>query len=144
MLTDAEVESQVLSFLHKSYGFLRSVQAPGTDLVLFGRTETESESRLRPRLVRLYLAVPRERILLAASGEELALGRDGRPGPRAPGSAVESAAERSEVSEQGFDWRRLRVDGGLLYVPRELAGELGTEAALGRLGLAPARAGPRL
>lgn len=145
MLSDAEIESQVLSFLYKSYGYVRSVARPDGEVVLFRRTETESESRLRPKVVHLWLAVPRERLLEAPSGEELALGRDGIPGPRPPGSAVESAAERNEVTEQGFDWRRFVVDGGFLYVPRERADSWASAAGLAALGLsAPAPSRPRL
>jgi hypothetical protein len=137
MLDDADLEMNVLDFRGKGFSFERSVDWDGTELALFHRTETESESRFRPRIVRLLLALPKSWLALDASGEALVLERSGttpRPGP-AP-AAVETAAESTQFEERGIAWRRQPLsETAYLYLPEEWAGRLGTPEGLARLGV---------
>lgn len=143
MVDDAELESNVLDFVGKSFAFDRAAAFGGQEIVIFARTETESESKFRPKLVRLAVAFPRAWVVHDLARDLLGIARAGEvPGPRAA-SAVEAAAEKSEFTEQGIDWRRLPWgSAGYLYLPRELAGPLGSEAGRRALGLDPAPGEP--
>jgi hypothetical protein len=138
MVDDTELELNVLEFCSKSFSFERAASVEGTEFALFHRTETESESRFRPRLVRLRIALPRAWVIYDAEEEVLRIGRDGvHPGPRASGTALEAAAERSRFPEAGLDWRRGPVPGGgFLYAPEEFADRLLSEEGLRALALA--------
>ena len=48
MVDEVDLEMNVLEFHRKSFSFDRVVDWDGTDLALFHRTETESESQFRP------------------------------------------------------------------------------------------------
>ena len=100
MVDEATLEANVLSFREKSFSYDRTVSVEGVDYAVFHRTEVESESRFRPRLIRLTVAVPRDLILGDLASETLVLAPDGqRPGPRHPGQAQEVDAEASEFRE---------------------------------------------
>jgi hypothetical protein len=137
MVDDADLELNVLEFSGKSFSFERSVELDGTELAIFHRTETESESRFRPKVIRLRLVVPKAWVLFDAQAETLSLGRDGTsPGPPGTEAAVEAAAQRSRFEEAGIAWRRVAVPGGgYAYAPEEWADRLLTPAGLQRLGL---------
>lgn len=126
MVDDATLEMNVLSFREKSFSFERSVQVGGVDYAIFHRTEVESESRFRPKLLKLVLAVPRDLILGDLASEVLVLSPDGRtPGPRRPAAAQEVDAESSEFREQGIEFVRThRPDGRWVYVPKASPPEL--------------------
>ncbi|HEV2166069.1 MAG TPA: hypothetical protein VGS23_03690 [Thermoplasmata archaeon] len=136
MVEESELEVNVLEFHHKSFSFERVVDWDGVDLALFHRTETESESQFRPRLLRLTLVVPRSWLSLDPAEGELRLAQEGRAGaPRAPGTATEAAAESSRFEEQGRAWRRHALGpGGFLYVPEPWADRLLSKSGLSRLG----------
>ena len=53
MVDDAALEMNVLSFREKSFSYDRTISHRGIDYAVFGRTEVESESRFRPKLVHL-------------------------------------------------------------------------------------------
>lgn len=129
MVDDAALETNVLSFREKSFSYDRTVERNGVAYAVFHRTEVESESRFRPKLVRLTVAVPREAILGDLASETLVLAPDGRnPGPRRTGGAREVDAEETEFREQGIEFRRLRrPDGRLVYLPRSAPPELAEE-----------------
>lgn len=110
MLEAGDLEANLLEFRHKSFQFARLVESGGREFALFERTETESESRLRPRLVHLWVVVPRRSIVYDMAADLLYLSIDGvRPGPAEAGSAIESAAEAAEYRERGLEFRRVTL-----------------------------------
>ena len=140
MLDAADMETNVLEFVRKSFAFSQMVDLAGREVAVFQRTETESESQFRPRLLRLHLVVPREWVILDPAGEMLVLARDGHTvGLRTVGEAVEAAAESTEFTEQGIEFHRLPLkERGWLYVPEEFRAAWATPEGLGILGLPPA------
>lgn len=131
MLEVSELEVNLLEFRQKSFQFDRIADVAGEEFAVFGRTETETESRLRPKLVHLRLAVPRSWVAFDAELDLLRIAREGTPLPaRIPGMAIESAAEPTEFREQGFDWVRVELDPGLFaYFPKEKGTAFATEVA---------------
>ncbi|HUZ80498.1 MAG TPA: hypothetical protein VMV28_07785 [Thermoplasmata archaeon] len=121
MLEPSDFEVNILEFRHKSFSYDRLATVGGIEFVVFTRTETESESRLRPHLIHLRVIVPRASVVLDIGADLLFLAPDGvRPGPREAGTAVESAAEGTEFREQGFDFRRVALaPDSFVYVARE-------------------------
>ncbi len=137
VLTDADLEVNVLEFRQRSFQIERRVELDGTDLAVFSRTETESESQFRPRLVRLAVVVPLAWVVLDETGDVLALARDGVTVPvHKAETVVEVGAERTEFEEQGIGWKRATAGSGtLVYTPTDLAGKLLTPSAYAALGL---------
>lgn len=137
VLTPADLEVNVLDFRQRSFQFERLATFEGTEFAVFSRTETESESKFRPRLVHLRLAVPLAWILLDEGTDSLRISRDGLGLPMAPAEAVvEVGAERPEFREQGVEWRRAKgPSGSLVYAPAEFAGRLLTPEGFAGLGL---------
>ncbi len=123
MLTASDLEINVLEFRQRAFQFERLADFEGTDFAVFSRTETESESQFRPRLVHLKLVVPQSWVVYDEPNDLLAISRDGRTIPaRLTEPVVEIAAERPEFSEQGIDWRRAKGSAGnWVYVPEEIA-----------------------
>lgn len=135
MIDPATLEMAVLEFRHKSFSFDRLATVGATEYAVFGRRETETESKLRPKVIRLFVAVPRHQLLYESDTESLWISPDGAlPGPRDAGVAQEAAAEAPEFTEQGLTWRRLTVPAGIAYVPTTEAGALGTDRAQEALG----------
>jgi hypothetical protein len=126
VLDESDLEINVLEFRQRTFQFDRLVELGGPEYAVFSRTETESESQFRPRLVHLRLIVPRAWIVYDEPEDVLRVARDGTTIPAHPAEAViEIRAESSEFSEQGIDWRRAEGPGGVLaYAPEELADEL--------------------
>ncbi len=136
MVDPVDLETNVLEFLKKSFMFVRLERVGDREVVLFQRTETESEARFRPRILRLSLLVPGDWVLLDLAADRLVLGQDGRtPGPRGAGTALEAGAEGTEFEEQGIRFEALQVPGGRHYVPVELAERLTAAGVLERFGL---------
>ena len=135
MLDQSDLEINVLEFRQRSFQFDRLVLNEGREYAVFSRTETESESQFRPRLVHLRLVVPREWVVYDEPNDVLLLARDGvTVPPRLTESVTEVGADPSEFQEQGIDWRRVPGPGGLLvYGPEELESELLAPSALARL-----------
>ena len=136
MIDDADLETSVLEFVRKSFSFDRSVDWDGVRLSVFHRTETESERKFRPRIVRLTVVVPTA--WLAREDESIVrVAPEGRIAPRpAGGEAVETAAEASRFDEDGVAWRRWPAgSGGFLYAPEAWADRLSGAGADRRLGL---------
>jgi hypothetical protein len=134
MIEDSDLESNVLEFVLKSFQYDRTTEVGGTEYALFHRTETESESQFRPKLVKLVLVVPKAWVVHDLASDLLLIASDGvHPGPRGSGTAMEAAAEKTEFPEQGVDWVRVaRPNGGWIYYPK--AGqEHWTAAALAEL-----------
>jgi hypothetical protein len=140
VLDEATLAVNLLRFREKTFAYERRARMDETDFALFARTETESESRLRPKLVRLRVAVPLEWVRLDEAAETLVIGREGASTPGAPrsrgASAQESAAEPPEFREQGIEWRRREL-GALryLYAPAEFAARVFSDEGRRALGL---------
>lgn len=126
MLDESDLEIHLLEFDHRSFGYERSLTIESESYALFARTETESESKFRPRVIRLRVLVPREWLVLGDGGESLAVSANGRaPSPRSAGEGVEVAAEKSEFDEWGVAWRRVPEGKlGYLYVPTDRSKKL--------------------
>ena len=137
MLTASDLEINVLEFRQRSFQFERLASLEGTDLAVFSRTETESESQFRPRLVHLKLVVPQAWVVYDEPNDLLAVARDGRTVPvRLTEPVVEVRADRPEFREQGIDWKRADgPSGSLLYVPAELADRVLSPEGLAALGV---------
>ncbi|MCI4361451.1 MAG: hypothetical protein L3J91_07065, partial [Thermoplasmata archaeon] len=100
MVELADLEINVLEFVHKNFSFNRMATWKDQELAVFQRTETENEAKFRPKIIHLVLAVPREWVIYDLAADLLVLGRDGHtPGPRPVGTAVEAAAETHEFRE---------------------------------------------
>ncbi|HEV2449590.1 MAG TPA: hypothetical protein VGU43_04160 [Thermoplasmata archaeon] len=136
MLEPAVLESTVLEFRSKSFSHEESIRIGERDWLVFARSETESESKFRPKVLRLRVVVPADWVFADPAGERLLLGPDGSPGAMgAPTEAVEVAAEPEEFTEQGIDWVRWRPrPERLLYLPRTSADELRRSESVLRLG----------
>jgi hypothetical protein len=137
VLTAGDLEVNVLEFRQRSFQFQRIVALDGRDVALFSRTETETESRFRPRLIHLHLLVPVEWVVLDEPNDVLLLARDGATVPvRLSEQVVEVGAERTEFDEQGIPFRRAGgPSGSFVYAPAELAGPWLNDVAYGALGL---------
>lgn len=123
MLDLSDLEINVLEFRQRSFQFDRMIELGGVEHAVFSRTETESESQFRPRLVHLRLVVPRGWVVFDEPNDVLLLAKDGATLPvRLTEPVTEVRAERSEFKEQGIEWRRAGAPGGfLVYVPVEHA-----------------------
>jgi hypothetical protein len=136
MLSTADLEVNVLEFRQRSFQYERSGEVGGTDYAVFGRTETETERKLRPRLVHLLLVVPRGWIVLDEGSDLLRVAREGTPDPPSTAPVVEIAADPSEFREGGAEWvRTSRTSETLVYLPKGSAPELLTDDARDRLGV---------
>jgi hypothetical protein len=135
VLDVSDLEINVLEFRQRSFQFERMIELGGVELAVFSRTETESESQFRPRLVHLRLVVPRSWVVYDEPNDVLLLAQDGATVPvRLTEPVTEVRAERPEFKEQGIDWRRAEgPEGYLVYAPSELANELLSPAALIRI-----------
>ena len=135
MLDLSDLEINVLEFRQRSFQFEKLVELGGAEFAVFSRTETESESQFRPRLLHLRLVVPRGWVVYDEPNDVLALAKDGTTVPlRLLDAVTEVRADRAEFQEQGIDWRRAETPQGLLvYAPVEHA-----DAVLSPEGLARA------
>ena len=145
VVDETDLETNVLEFVLKSFQFDRMETVGAVEYAIFHRTETESESQFRPKLVKLVLAVPRDWIVHDLASDLMLIAPDGvHPGHRGTGTAMEAGGEKAEFSEQGVDWvRRPRTNGGWVYLSKARRGELDPE----RPGVSPVTAaaeGPRI
>ncbi len=136
MLTAADLEVNVLEFRQRSFAFDHLGEWEGLEYAVFGRTETESESQFRPRLVRLRLVVPLAWIVLDDANDELRIAPAGGPlPPRRIESVLEVGAEPPEFTEAGIAWVRTTPSEGVrCYVPKERARSLHGAPAHDSLG----------
>jgi hypothetical protein len=137
VLTAGDLEVNVLEFRQRSFQFQRIATVADQEIAVFSRTETESESQFRPKLIHLHLLVPVAWVLLDEPNDVLLLARDGATVPvRLTEQVVEVGADRPEFDEQGIAWKRAAgPSGAFVYAPAELAGALLTPAAYAALGL---------
>ncbi|MGD0249664.1 MAG: hypothetical protein ABSB97_02065 [Thermoplasmata archaeon] len=138
MLTAADLEINILEFRQRAFQFERLADFQGTDYAVFSRTETESESQFRPRLVHLKLIVPQAWVVYDEANDLLAVAEDGKTLPvRLTEPVVEVGAERPEFQEQGIAWRRaVGPSGSFAYAPAEVADLVLTPDGFASLGLA--------
>ncbi len=139
MLDEATLSVNVLQFAGKSFDFDRVVEVGGTAFAVFGRTETETEAKLRPELVRMRVVVPLEWVVYDEASDTLGLVRGGgAAAPRQRRAAGTTMLEPEEFRDQGIDWRRTSLpDLHRLYVPREFAERLLSPEGRAALGLPP-------
>jgi len=137
VLDVADLEMNVLEFRQRAFQFDRLAEIGGTSYAVFTRTETETESKFRPKLVHLRLAVPHAWVVLDPTSDLLVLSKDGASIPvRLTEPVVEVAAEPAEFGEQGIAFRRVRHgDSTQVYAPAEVAAALFTPEGLAALGL---------
>jgi hypothetical protein len=137
VLTASDLEINVLEFRQRSFQFERLASLEGMDYAVFSRTETESESQFRPKLVHLKLIVPQAWVVYDEPNDLLAVAKDGKTVPvRLTEPVVEVRAERTEFREQGVEWKRADgPSGALVYVPAELAGRVLNPEGLAALGV---------
>ncbi|MGA8541940.1 MAG: hypothetical protein WB947_00125 [Thermoplasmata archaeon] len=137
MLSASDLEINVLEFRQRSFQFQRLATVAGREVALFSRTETETESQFRPKLIHLHLLVPQEWVVFDEPNDVLLVAHDGATIPvRLTEQVVEVGAERTEFEEQGIAWRRTGgPSGSYVYAPTELAAELLTAEAYAALGV---------
>lgn len=137
MLTPSDLEVNVLEFRQRSFQFQRIASVADREIALFSRTETETESQFRPKLIHLYLLLPQEWVVLDEPNDVLLIARDGATPPvRLSEQVVEVGAERTEFQEQGIPWKRVGgPSGAFVYAPAELADRLLTPTAYTALGI---------
>jgi hypothetical protein len=137
VLTAGDLEVNVLEFRQRSFQYQRTATVGDQEIALFSRTETESESRFRPKLIHLQLLVPVGWVVLDEANDVLLLAKDGATVPvRLTEQVVEVAAERPEFDEQGIAWTRaVGPSGAYVYAPRELADRLLTPAGYAALAI---------
>lgn len=137
MLSPGDLEVNVLEFRQRSFQFQRLVSIEGRSVAVFSRTETETESRFRPKLIHLHLVVPVEWVVLDEPNDVLLLARDGATLPvRLSEQVVEVGAERPDFDEQGIPFRRVGgPSGSFVYAPAEWSDRWLTPAGFTALGL---------
>ena len=135
MLTVGDLEVNVLEFRQRSFQFQRAATVGDREVALFSRTETETESQFRPKLIHLHVLVPVAWVVHDEANDVLLVARDGATLPvRLTEQVVEVGAERAEFEEQGIAWKRTRgPSGSYVYAPAELADALLAPAAYAAL-----------
>jgi hypothetical protein len=120
MVDDETLSMNVLQFAGKSFDYDSTVIVGGTEFAIFGRTETETEAKLRPELVRMRVVVPREWVQYEEASDTLLLVAPGGPlGPSRRRAAGATMLEPEEFRDQGIDWHRLTLsDRHTLYLPK--------------------------
>jgi hypothetical protein len=136
VLTASDLEINVLEFRQRSFQFDRLATFDAEEYAVFSRTETESESQFRPRLLHLHLVVPLAWIVLDEANDSLRIAKDGLTAPpHLIEMVVEVGAEPPQFKEQGIEWTRVSGPSGAhFYGPADRSGRLfGPEghAALG-------------
>ncbi|HTS33338.1 MAG TPA: hypothetical protein VMI55_05310 [Thermoplasmata archaeon] len=136
MLTAADLEVNVLEFRQRSFQFDRIAEWDGEQYAVFSRTETESESQFRPRLVHLHLVLPLGWVVLDEANDELRIAPGGgAPPPRLIESVVEVGAEPPQFREAGVEWTRIApAHDARLYAPSDRAKRLLSPEARAALG----------
>ncbi|MFZ0830399.1 MAG: hypothetical protein WCB18_08845 [Thermoplasmata archaeon] len=120
MVDDETLSLNVLQFAGKSFDYDSTVMVGGIEYAVFGRTETETEAKLRPELVRMRVVVPREWVRYEEAADILMLlAPGGTAGPQRHRAAGTTMLEPEEFRDQGIDWHRLTLAGKhSLYLPK--------------------------
>jgi hypothetical protein len=116
VLTASDLEINVLEFRQRSFQFDRLATFEAEEYAVFSRTETESESQFRPRLLRLHLVVPLSWVVLDEANDSLRIARDGITAPpHLIEMVIEVGAEPPTFKEQGIEWARTSGPGLVHY-----------------------------
>ncbi len=137
VLDAADLEVNVLEFRQRAFQFDRLAEVHGTAYAVFSRTETESESQFRPKLLHLRVAAPHAWVVYDGPNDVLRIARDGATVPlhRAE-PVVEVGAEPAEFEEGSVPWRRgVSPGGAIVYAPAESAGDVLSPPGLTALGI---------
>ena len=136
MLDESELSINLLEFRQKSFQYDHTAHIGANDYAIFVRTETESESQFRPRLVHLHLVVPLAWVVLDEANDALRIARDGTTmPPHLIETVLEVGAEPPQFTEQGIEWTRSSGPGGAhLYAPTDRAPRLFTPEGRTALG----------
>jgi hypothetical protein len=120
MVEDEILSMNVLQFAGKSFDYDSTLTIAGTEYAVFARTETETEAKLRPELVRMRVVVPREWVQYEEASDTLLLvAPGGATGPVRRRAAGATMLEPEEFRDQGIDWHRLTLAGRhTLYLPK--------------------------
>ena len=137
MVDDETLSMNVLQFAGKSFDYDSTVPVAGFEYAIFGRTETETEAKLRPELVRMRVVVPREWVRYEEASDTLMLlAPGGTAGPARHRAAGATMLEPEEFRDQGIDWHRLAFAGRhALYLPRSEEARLLSHEGRAALGL---------
>jgi hypothetical protein len=137
VLTASDLEINVLEFRQRSFQFDRIASFDGEEYAVFSRTETESESQFRPRLVHLHLVVPLAWVVLDEANDSLRIARDGATAPpHLIETVIEVGAEPPQFKEQGIEWTRASGPGGAhYYAPADRSSRLFTPEGHAALGV---------
>jgi len=120
MVDDETLSLNVLQFAGKSFDYESTVTVAGIEYAIFARTETETEAKLRPELVRMRVVVPREWVQYEEASDTLMLLVTGAvPGPARRRAAGTTMLEPEEFRDQGIDWHRIALPNKhSLYLPK--------------------------
>jgi hypothetical protein len=120
MVEDEVLSMNVLQFAGKSFDYDTTITFGGAEYAVFARTETETEAKLRPELVRMRVVVPREWVQYEEASDTLLLvPSGGTPGPARRRAAGATVLEPEEFRDQGVEWHRLTFAGRhTLYLPK--------------------------
>jgi hypothetical protein len=137
VLTASDLEINVLEFRQRSFQFDRLASLDGEEYAVFSRTETESESQFRPRLLHLHLVVPLAWVVLDETNDSLRIAKDGVTAPpHLIETVIEVGAEPPLFKEQGIEWSRTAGPAGAhFYGPAERATRLFSAEGHAALGL---------
>ncbi len=126
MLDEATLSMNILQFAGKSFDFESTVTVAGVEYAVFARTETETEAKLRPNLVRMRVVVPRAWVTYEEASDTLVLTKEGVAGtPQRRRAAGATTLEPEEFRDQGIDWKRETVgENQRFYLPKEDAARL--------------------
>ncbi len=147
MLSDEELQGQVLTFRGTAFSYERQLEGPGGPWALFHRRETEAKAKLRPKVIRRWVLVPLSWIFEERGNGSLVLGKGGRrpPSVLSPGPMVSEEPlplPGSSFEEQGIPFHTFHFPSGEeLYVPEEQRGTWVESTNLARLGLSAPREG---
>jgi hypothetical protein len=137
VVDDETLSMNVLQFAGKSFDYDSTVTVGDTEYAIFARTETESEAKLRPELVRMRVVVPRKWVEYEEASDTLLLtAPGGTAGPARRRSAGATLLEPEEFRDQGIDWHRLTPAGNhRLYLPKSEESRLLSPEGRSALGL---------
>ncbi len=139
MVEDETLSTNVLQFAGKSFDYDSTVTVGGVEFAIFARTETETEAKLRPELVRMRVVVPREWVQYEEASDTLLLvAPGGSAGPARRRAAGATLLEPEEFRDQGIDWHRLTLPGRhTLYLPKKEEPRLLAAEGRSALGVPP-------
>ena len=144
MVEDEILSMNVLQFAGKSFDYDSTVTIAGVEYAIFARTETETEAKLRPELVRMRVVVPRTWVEYEEASDTLRLVAPGGPaGPARRRAAGATLAEPEDFRDQGIDWHRLSLPGRhTLYLPKTEEPRLLASEGRAALGVPPSPGDP--